>query len=283
MVIPEGAHAELRRLTHARERSVERYIALVSQLESQVAIIFPEFLHVMKNLTTATARYLLRHYPRPQDIVNLGLPELVHTIEKISRGKLGKERAKELYEHAQVSVGVREGLRSMLLEIQEILALMEASERFTKSLEKEISFALKQIPYSRWILSIKGIGEVTAGAIIGEVGDFSKFHTIPEVMKLAGLNLYEVSSGTHKGERRITKRGRSVLRKFLYYAALNTIRKGGVMHETYQQYRGRRMIKGKALIAIARKLLRIIFALVRDHSLYQEDYSRTRDHFKEAA
>lgn len=283
VVIPEGAHAELRRLTHARERNMRRRTTLVNQLESMMAIIFPEFLHVMKDLKTVSARYLLKHYPTPQDIINLGLPVLTSTLKRTSRGQLTKERARALYEAAQTSVGVREGLGSILLEMQEILVLIEASERFTERLAQEMARFLQQIPYSRSILSIKGIKEITAAGIIGEVGDFTKFRTISEILKLAGLNLYEVSSGKHKGQLRITKRGRSLLRKFLYFAALNTIRKGGVMHETYQRYISRGMLKLKALIAVARKLLGIIFALVRDNSLYQEDYSRNRCPLKEAA
>ena len=132
-----------------------------------------------------------------------------------------------------------------------------------------MSSYLKQIPYSRFILSMKGIGEITVAGLIGEVGDFSKFNTISEITKLAGLDLFEISSGKHKGNRRISKRGRPLMRKLLYFAALNVVRKGGIMHEQYQRYLKRGMLKMKALIAIARKLLAVIFALVRDHSEYE--------------
>ncbi len=110
---------------------------------------------------------------------------------------------------------------------------------------------------------------MTAAGLIGEVGDFRQFSTISEMMKLAGMDLFEISSGIHRGRRRISKRGRPLLRKLLFFAALNTVRKGGVMHACYQRYLHRGMPKVKALVAIARKLLRIIFALVRDHRQYQ--------------
>ena len=63
------------------------------------------------------------------------------------------------------------------------------------------------------------------------------------------------------------------MRKLLYYAALNMIRKGGIMRHRYQQYLHSGMPKSKALIAIARKLLVIIFAVVRDQSVYNKDFS----------
>ncbi len=283
VVIPEGAAAELRRLTQARERSNDRHTALVNQLQGLVAIIFPEFLQVMTNVKILTARYLLKECPAPQDIVSYGLDNLTRTIRKVSRGKLKEDRAKALYEASKASVGVIEGQASIIREIREILTLMESAECFTEGLEKEMIHYLKQIPYSRSILSIKGIKEVTAAGLIGEVGDFRRFKTLSEIMKLAGLDLFEISSGKHQGRRRISKRGRPLLRKLLYFAALNSVRQSGVMYDRYQQCLDRGMPKTKALIAVARKLLGIIFAVVRDQSVYEKDFSRTSIELKEAA
>jgi transposase len=282
VVIPEGTAAELRRLTQARERGMERRAALLSQLHDLVFILFPEFLQAMKSVRRKSAQYLLNHYPTPHDIIRLGLEPLTLILKKISRGRLGEERAKDLYEAAKMSAGIKEGKESILFEISGILTFIEASDRFIALLEERMSNYLKQIPYSKSILSIKGIGEITTAGLIGEVGDFRKFDTISEIEKLAGLNLFEISSGKHKGKRRISKRGRPLMRKLLYFAAINVVRKGGVMHEVYQRYLKRGMVKTKALIAIARKLLRVIFALVRDHSEYIKDYSKTQN-LKEAA
>ena len=58
-----------------------------------------------------------------------------------------------------------------------------------------MGIALERIPYSSKLLSIKGLGVVSVASIIGEIGDFSKFQTRSEIMKLAGLDLYEISSG----------------------------------------------------------------------------------------
>ena len=272
-VVPEGAAAELRRLTHARERSMERRTALLNQLQDLVFILFPEFVQVMKGIKTRSARYLLRHYPMPHDIVRHGVDALEITLRKVSRGRLDKKRAQELYEGACHSAGITQGRESILIEIREIVYLLEAVERFIDKLEEGMVKYLTQIPYSTSILSLKGIGEVTAAGIIGEVADFNKFDTIREITKLAGLDLFEISSGKHKGKRRISKRGRPLLRKILYYAALNTVRKGGELYGTYQRHLEKGMVKTKALIAVARKLLGIIFALVRDHTVFMAEHA----------
>ncbi len=274
VVIPEGAAAELRRLTQARERAIRRRTALFNQVQDLVFILFPEFLQVMKDIKTRSAQYLLRYYPSSEDIVRCGLEALSSILRRVSRGKLDQERAQALYEAAGQSVGLQEGRQAILWEIQELLSGIEFSDKFIEKVEQEMAALLPEIPYSHSILSLKGIGEVTAAGLIGEIGDFRKFHTLAEVMKLAGLNLFEISSGRHQGNRHIAKRGRSLLRKILFFAALNTVRKGGVMHEVYQRHLDQGMPKIKALVAIARKLLGVIFALVRDHSEYIENFSK---------
>jgi transposase len=276
VMIPEGAAADLRRLTNARERALQRRTALLNQLQDIVFISFPEFLGIMKDVKTQTAHYLLKHYPTPADILESGLDRLISEMKKVSRGKLGIERAKALYEAAKTSVGIQEGHVGLSLELQEFLLSIEECERFIARVEEEISRCLRDIPYSSLLLSMKGIGKITVAGLIGEVGNFRKFHSISELLKYAGLDLYEISSGKRKGSRRISKRGRSLMRKLLFFAAIRTVRKDGIMYDHYQRYLQNGMKKIKALVAVSRKLLGIMFAMVRDHNLYQENYIKTR-------
>jgi transposase len=104
-------------------------------------------------------------------------------------------------------VGLREG-QGIFWRWKRLFSGLEACQQFVEKLEEEMLPHLEQIPYSDSLLSVKGIGAVTVAGLIGEVGDFRQFHTLREVMKLAGLDLFEISSGKHKGNRHISKRGR---------------------------------------------------------------------------
>jgi transposase len=274
LVVPEGPAAELRRLTHARERALKSRTALTNRLQQLVFVIFPEFLTVIKQVTSKTAQYLLRHYPTPRRITTLDIESLTMILKKVSRGKYRRHHAQNLFTAAQNSVGIGEGIESIVQEIQHLVNAIELENTFIDSLENQMHSYLSQVPYSHSILSMKGIGEVTVAGLIGEVGAFGKFKTISEIMKLAGFDLFEISSGKHKGQRHISKRGRPLIRKLLFFAAINVVRHTGIMHTQYQSMRERGMPKLKALIAIARKLLRIIFALARNNTPYVENYSK---------
>lgn len=272
LVVPQGAAAQLRRLTQARERAMKRRTALLNQIQHLVFVVFPELLDVFKRAHSKSVLYLLQHHPTPQDIVGLGCESLTVLLRRVSRGKVRAERARQLLEAARESVGITEGRESILVEVKHLLTAIAHEDELIDDLKQQLHYYVQQIPYSQSMLSIKGLGTITVAGLIGEAGDFDAFATVAEVMKLAGLDLYEVSSGKHRGRHHISKRGRALMRKLLYFAALSMVRKQGIMHEYYHQMLSRGMPKVKALVAISRKILRLICALVRNRTLYVAQY-----------
>jgi len=270
LIVPDGAAAQLRELAQARENQMVHQTRLINQLEALIFKIFPEFVQIIKNLSTKTAQYLMSKYPTPQRLKGVSLEQLTSEIKMVSRGQLGKDLAQRIYQASRESLGTKEAQESILLEVNYLLGQLIQTAQFIKVLEKKMATALDQIPYAGNLLSIKGIGVVLLGGVIGEVGDFRRYRRQSDLVKLAGLDLYEMSSGKYHGLRRISKRGRWFLRKLLFYGALNTVRTGGILRDYYQGLIGRGMKKIKALIAVSRKLLRIMFALVRDNTYYHQ-------------
>ncbi len=279
VVIPQGPSAHLRRLTQARERAIRDRTAIVNQLQHLLFVIFPEFLKVIKKISCKTGLYLLRHYPSRQAIAALGEQQLSRIIKRVSRGKMGQWHAEQLCQAAQASVGINEGQESIVEEIGHLVDKIKRENDFIDRVECQMRSHLEQIPYSRYLLSLPGVGLITVAGLIGEVGDFRQYKTSAEITKLAGLDLFEVSSGKHKGRRRISKRGRPLMRKLLYFAAINAVKSTGTMHQPYTQMLARGMPKIKALVAISRKLLRVMYALARDQEMYMENFDNHRYRF----
>jgi len=284
VVVPEGDAAYLRRVNNARERHVRERTSLLNQLQQFVFVIFPEFSRVIKTIDSKTALYILKKHTTPAKIGKVKLEKLGAEMRRRSMGKFGAEHAAALINFAKTTIGIEEGVEGLVMDIQHVLMQLEMINSLIAELEHEMEITLHRIPYSRKLLAIKGLGIVTVAGLIGEIGDFTRFTTQAEIAKLAGLNIYEISSGKRKGQRRISKRGRSLLRKILYYAAVQTIRKNGIMHDYYQRLIGRGMRRIMALVAVSRKLLRIIFAIVRDDSAFMANYeSQRKEVIREAA
>lgn len=245
---------------------------MLNQLQQLVFLVFPEFKAVFNDIKVKTAQRILTRYTTPERIGSLNKGELGEEMRKQSMGKFGVQQAELLISLARDTIGIKEGVAGIVLDIRHILVQLQAVHGFVHEIEAEMEKTLEHVPCSTRILSMKGLGVVTVAGLIGEVGDFSKFRTQSEIMKLAGLDLYEISSGKRKGQRRISKRGRSLLRKILYNAAISTIRKNGIMCTQYTNLIGRGMKRTSALIVIAKKLLRIIHAMVRDDRDYLHNY-----------
>ncbi len=103
------------------------------------------------------------------------------------------------------------------------------------------------------------------------MGDRSRFDDAAEIQKLSGLGLVACSSGKHKGETKISHRGRKRLRYWLFQAAKSAVAHSPEFKELHLYYTTRAenpLKKMQSLIVIACKILRIIFTILRDGTKY---------------
>lgn len=109
------------------------------------------------------------------------------------------------------------------------------------------------------------MGLITAACIIAEIGDISRFDDARQIQKYAGFNLVENSSGKHKGQTTISKRGRKRLRTIFFRVILPLVAKNSKFKQLHQYYTSRKenpLKKKQSLILLCCKLIRIIFAML---------------------
>lgn len=137
--------------------------------------------------------------------------------------------------------------------------------------ENQLNQKCLKIPRAKNILAIKGVGETILSGILGEMGDVSRFDDAKELQKLSGLGLVACSSGKHKGETRISHRGRKRLRYWLFQAAKSAVSHSDEFKELHAYYTTRivnLLKKMQSLIVIACKLLRAIFTILTKGTMY---------------
>ena len=264
---PKGIAGELREGCKHRRQLLIKENRILNQLESQVVRVFPEYIKVMKGLKSLTSLHILNNYPLPEDIVELGRTKLRNIMRKTSRYQLGEERARTLIKAAEQSVGIKDCTTHISLGIKNLVSEVYLIKQQIKQTELMIEGLLAESLEAEFILSIPGVGVITAAEVIGETGGLDNYSNAHKVIKMAGLNLYEKSSGIHKGKKKITKRGRSALRRIVYLAALRLVGKKGIYKEQYDRY-CKTMKKPQAVVVIAKKLLRVMFALVKNREVF---------------
>ena len=113
------------------------------------------------------------------------------------------------------------------------------------------------------MLTLPGIGIITVAGLLGECGDLEAFDSYGRLEKHVGLNLYEVSSGQHRGRLHIAKRGRARARYVVCHASMMLSRKGALYGDYARKQRKAGKKTGEIRVAIARRLLRLFYALAR--------------------
>ena len=269
--LPEGLYAELRNLTNLRLMNTEEKTRAMNRIKRWLSIYFPEYGTVFKDISGAGSLLLLEHAALPEDIVRLGAAGINQIWRDAKLRSVGYGRAYKIVSAAEHSIGRREGLKAARKEILWLVENLKAQARWEEELLGQINELAKEIPCIGNILEIHGLGIRTVTGILSEIGDITRFTDAGQNQKLAGLALVEDSSGKHEGRTVISKRGRKRLRYQLYEAALVLIGRNAEFRAVYDYYRTREtnpLKKMQALMAVACKLLRILYAMITKGTKY---------------
>ncbi|MBQ9420263.1 MAG: IS110 family transposase [Lachnospiraceae bacterium] len=272
--LPEDVYAELRRLSMLRDQLTEDRIRYVNRLHREMKICFPEYMDAFGKLDGTFTLIALQKAPFPEDILALGadgLRKLWH--EAKLRGR-GYSRAEHIVKLASESVGLKHGTggskEAVSCFVEQILYLTAKLDEIEESLHQKC----REIPYAENLLGIDGIGENILSGILAEMGDVRRFDDVKEIQKLSGLGLVACSSGKHKGETKISHRGRKRLRFWLFQAARSAASHAEEFKKLHVYYTTRAdnpLKKMQSLIVIACKILRVIFAILRTGQKYDPE------------
>lgn len=148
-----------------------------------------------------------------------------------------------------------------------------------------------EIPHAENLLKINGVGENILAGILAEMGDISRFDDAKEIQKLSGMSLVACSSGKHKGQTKISHRGRKRLRYWLFQAAKSAVAHAEEFKQLHVYYTTRTsnpLKKMQSLIVIACKILRVIYTILKTGTKYDpekmlRDIKRPMDEVIQAA
>ena len=272
--LPEGVWAELRNLSNTRAELVRKQNAVKNRMIATMDEYFPEYTSAIK-IFSRTSEEILKKCPFPEDIKSLGKEGLLEYIKDTVKRGYSKKQVETIYELAEESIGHTEGVISAKFQLEmyrkEAELLIEQIEKAEEKLEEQ----LKETGYYESLISIPGVGIVSAAMIVGEIGEINRFDSYEQIRRYAGLNLVENSSGKHQGKTTISKRGRGLLRSILYRIAFTMIGKNEEIKELYKYLTTRKdnqLKKKQAIVAVIGKILQIIYALVTKN----EEYKATR-------
>jgi len=275
----------------------EQYLALQRMTRSRYQLIcqltemkqhFLENLYYKCNTLTkeldtsvfgATMMELLTDSLSLDEIANMPLEDLAFLLQEKGRGrfsnptKLAKSLSKAIRDSYRLGKVMQDSVDIVLASYANMI---QATKKQIKIIDKSIQTLIITLPDAKSLLSIPGIGPVYTAGILAELGQIDRFEDEAKIAKYAGLYWKRKQSGNYESQRTsMTKTGNRYLRYYLVEAAASVMRNEPVYREYYlKKYNEVPKNQHKrALVLTARKLVRLVDVLLRNHQLYAPERS----------
>jgi transposase len=262
--ILKGIEAELRVGSTLRANLAEELASVKNQMIRWLDRYFPEFTRVFPQFGKM-ALAALEHTPFPCDFAGKE-PEDVLILYRQTEGMKSPQRPKaiQLMECARQSIGVKEGQQMARIEIATLVRRYRQLEQEIEALTEQLKQLIETTAEYQWLSTVPGLGDTTIIALLSEIGSFSHYSHPRQLLKHAGLTLRENSSGQHKGQKRISKRGRRRLRAVLFQVMMPMIRHNEAFRKLHEYYTNRSqnpLRKKQSIVVLCGKLLKVLHAI----------------------
>ena len=220
----------------------------------------------------AAALAVFDKFESPDEIAEMDVEQLASFIAEKGKNRSPRpdEIAKAVQAAARGSYRLPKTVNDSVNQVLSIsISSMRAMQLQIKALDKEIVHQFENIPNT--LTSVPGIGPVFSAGIIAEVGDVNRFDGQARLAKYAGLVWTENKSGTFEGQQtHLINSGNRFLKYYLCEAAFSLVR-CDTEYRRYYDLKFKEVNKyqhKRALALTARKLVRLVFRLLKDNRLY---------------
>ena len=260
--------SDLRDLSRQRESLVDQMSSTKSEIKRLLTITFPELEQIAGVFTKSMLRLLGQH-PSAASIRQLKRSNLVKILIPGSYGKQTRASVERILKAAQGSVGTSSPTKEIILR-QKACLLMQLEQHLQELTDMLMELCQAKIQKDMDVLtSIKGIGEKTAMNFLIEIGgDIKQYESHRKLIAMAGLDPALYQSGKIDRKGKISKRGNRHLRRVIWLMATKVIQ----FNARFKQHYLKRIKDGlpykMAVLATAHKLIRVMFAMLRNKTLF---------------
>ena len=261
-------NADMRDLARQRESLVDQMTAIKSDTKRVLTITFPELEHITGIFTKSMLR-LLCHYPSAESIRKAKRAKIAKILIPGSYGKQTDESVGAIIKAAAISIGTASPAKEMIIKQKAsiLIQLEDHLQELTDMLIEQCQAQMKD--HVDILTSIRGIGEKSATNFLVELGgDPGLFPSHRQVIAMAGLDPSVYESGQYVGLSKISKRGNRHLRRIIWLMTVKVIQFEGYFRRYFEKRIKDGLIYKKAVIATAHKLIRVIFAMLSNKTLF---------------
>lgn len=252
----------LKSLCRSRELLIKEKSKFAVLLTNELDKSFPELKSFFNNTISTTFLYILDKY---KNTSHIALMKDYDSIRKVSHGKFSYAKFAKLKELAKNSVGHHDKNSDLL--ISTYISIYNHFNDKINPIDKQISTIIKEL--NPKMLTIPGIGEISAATILAEYGDIKNFSSPAKMLAFAGLEPSVIESGTLSSNGKMVKHGSGHLRYSIMNIALIILKYSPIFYDYYLKKRSEGKCHRVALSHVCKKLIRVIYSLEK----YNNDFN----------
>ena len=270
--MPEDMYWTLSQLVNRRANLKTHHIRLKNQLHEQVCVAYPSYKQFFQDIGRPTALYFWEHYPSPR-LLRGKTVELAEELIPVSHNQFSTRKCQIILdavkadgdttrdyqpERDEITRGLVRDVRHYVMQLEEVdKAIADFLTRFECTLN-----------------TIPGVSDTTVAKLLSEIGDIRRFPNADKLANFAGIAPVNFSSAG-KGDDKPSKQGNRRLQGTIYFLAIQMIQmssKGLPRNPSFYAYYQRQLERGKtkpqALILISRRLISIIYGMLKNKTEY---------------
>lgn len=264
----------------SREYWSGQSVSLGNRIVRWIDLYFPEFRSVFPEWDGVRSLATLKAFALPNDLQQLDVDSVLEGwreqgMRRVA-GASGRAKAAQLLAAAARSIGKSGTNDAARQDILRLLQFYEETQRVLSEMQLEVEALLEQVPFIEQLRSVHGLGTITLACLVGCAGDLRHYAHGRQLLRRAGLNLAERTSGKHKGQIKLSKRGDSMLRKYLYLAMLNLVNQNTDFKYWHTRNQLKGMTKMGSIFKLIGKLARILVGMVQRGEHYQSPHETTK-------
>ena len=248
----------LKSLCRSREQLIKERSKFQVLLTNELDKSFPELKPLFNNTISSSLLYILEKY---KNVEHISLMRDYDSLKSISHGKFSYAKFAKLKELAKNSVGHHDENSDLL--ISTYVSLINNLNDKIDSINKQISTIIKEL--NPRMLSIPGLGEISAATILSEYGDFNNFSSPNKMLAFAGLEPSVIESGTLQSNGKMVKHGSGHLRYSIMNISMSILRYSPTFYDYYLKKRSEGKCHRVALSHVCKKLIRVIYCLEKNN------------------
>lgn len=260
-------------LINRRANLKTHHIRLKNQLHEQVCVAYPSYKQFFQDIGRPTALYFWEHYPSPRLLRGKTVEELAEELIPVSHNQFSTRKCQIILDAVKADGDTTrdyqperdEITRGLVKNVRHYVEQLEAVDKSIADFLPRFECTLNTIP---------GVSDTTVAKLLSEIGDIRRFPNADKLANFAGIAPVNFSSAG-KGDDKPSKQGNRRLQGTIYFLAIQMIQlssKGLPRNPAFYAYYQRQLARGKtkpqALILISRRLISIIYGMLKNKTEY---------------